>query len=163
MNVPALVGLITTVAVLLFAILLGSNLLIFVDTPSVVIVVFGTAFMTLATHGTRGLQSFFQGVRRVLAPKGSPHDDWSATDLRRVAEVARTGGISAILMAGCGDMIGLTQMLQNMSDPSALGPAMAVCMLTSFYAIVLNLVIFVPVSRFFSEAAIDAEAATQPA
>ena len=60
-------------------------------------------------------------------------------------------------------MIGLTQMLQNMSDPSALGPAMAVCMLTSFYAIVLNLVIFVPVSRFFSEAAIDAEASTQTA
>jgi flagellar motor component MotA len=163
MNVPALVGLITTLAVLVFAILIGSNLFIFFDATSVIIVVFGTAFMTLATHGTRGLQSFFQGVRRVLVPKGIPHDNWSATDLRRVAEVARTGGISAILMAGCGDMIGLTQMLQNMSDPSALGPAMAVCMLTSLYAIVLNLLVFVPLSRFFSEAAIDAEAATQPA
>lgn len=38
-----------------------------------------------------------------------------------------------------GTLIGLVQMLQNLSDPSAIGPAMAVALLTTFYgAIIAN-------------------------
>lgn len=38
-----------------------------------------------------------------------------------------------------GTLIGLVQMLQNLSDPSAIGPAMAVALLTTFYgAVVAN-------------------------
>lgn len=36
-----------------------------------------------------------------------------------------------------GTLIGLVQMLQNLSDPSAIGPAMAVALLTTFYGAVL--------------------------
>lgn len=39
-----------------------------------------------------------------------------------------------------GTLMGLVQMLQNMSDPSSIGPAMAVALLTTFYgAIIANL------------------------
>jgi chemotaxis protein MotA len=55
-------------------------------------------------------------------------------------------------------MIGLTQMLHGLDDPSQLGPAMAMAMLTSFYGILLNLLIFIPLTRYFTEAALDGEA-----
>jgi chemotaxis protein MotA len=35
-----------------------------------------------------------------------------------------------------GTLIGLVQMLQSMSDPSSIGPAMAVALLTTFYGAV---------------------------
>ena len=42
-------------------------------------------------------------------------------------------------MGMIGTLIGLVQMLQNLSDPSAIGPAMAIALLTTFYgAIIAN-------------------------
>lgn len=43
-----------------------------------------------------------------------------------------------------GTLIGLVQMLADMSDPGALGPAMAVALLTTFYGAVLANLIFIP-------------------
>lgn len=40
-------------------------------------------------------------------------------------------------MGMVGTLIGLVQMLQNMADPSAIGPAMAVALLTTFYGAVI--------------------------
>ena len=37
----------------------------------------------------------------------------------------------------CGLLIGLMIMLQNMSDPAMIGPALAVALLTQFYAVLL--------------------------
>jgi len=45
-----------------------------------------------------------------------------------------------------GTLIGLVQMLQNMSDPSSIGPAMAVALLTTFYGAVLANVFTIPVA-----------------
>ncbi|HLT22539.1 MAG TPA: MotA/TolQ/ExbB proton channel family protein [Bacteriovoracaceae bacterium] len=45
-----------------------------------------------------------------------------------------------------GTLIGLVQMLQNMSDPSAIGPAMAVALLTTFYGAVIANVFTIPIS-----------------
>lgn len=45
-----------------------------------------------------------------------------------------------------GTLIGLVLMLQNMSDPSAIGPAMAVALLTTFYGAVIANVFCNPVS-----------------
>jgi len=55
------------------------------------------------------------------------------------------GGISPA-MGMVGTLIGLVQMLQNMSDPSSIGPAMAVALLTTFYGAVLANVIFLPIA-----------------
>ncbi len=49
-------------------------------------------------------------------------------------------------MGMVGTLIGLVQMLQNMSDPSSIGPAMAVALLTTFYGAVLANVIFLPIA-----------------
>ena len=46
-----------------------------------------------------------------------------------------------------GTLIGLVLMLQNMSDPSAIGPAMAVALLTTFYGAVIANAIAIPVSN----------------
>ncbi|HEB68233.1 MAG TPA: motility protein A [Desulfobulbus sp.] len=49
-------------------------------------------------------------------------------------------------MGMVGTLIGLVQMLQNMSDPSSIGPAMAVALLTTFYGAVLANIIFLPIA-----------------
>ncbi len=50
-----------------------------------------------------------------------------------------------------GTLIGLVQMLQNLNDPSAIGPAMAVALLTTFYGSVLANVIFLPLAKKLEE------------
>ncbi|WP_243546417.1 motility protein A [Pseudodesulfovibrio tunisiensis] len=45
-----------------------------------------------------------------------------------------------------GTLIGLVNMLQNLSDPSSIGPAMAVALLTTFYGAVLANVVFLPLA-----------------
>jgi chemotaxis protein MotA len=45
-----------------------------------------------------------------------------------------------------GTLIGLVAMLQNMSDPSSIGPAMAVALLTTFYGAILANMVFSPVA-----------------
>ncbi len=49
-------------------------------------------------------------------------------------------------MGMVGTLIGLVQMLQTMDDPSKIGPAMAVALLTTFYGAVLANVIFAPMA-----------------
>jgi len=56
-------------------------------------------------------------------------------------------GATAPAMGMIGTLIGLVQMLQTLSDPSAIGPAMAVALLTTFYGAVLAFVIFNPIAE----------------
>jgi chemotaxis protein MotA len=46
-----------------------------------------------------------------------------------------------------GTLIGLIMMLQDMSDPDALGPNMAIAMITTFYGSIMANFIFMPVSN----------------
>ena len=59
--------------------------------------------------------------------------------LRRGAEVAPAMGL-------IGTLIGLVQMLGNLSDPSTIGPAMQVALLTTFYGAVLAHMILLPLA-----------------
>lgn len=45
-----------------------------------------------------------------------------------------------------GTLVGLVQMLANLSDPDAIGPAMAIAMLTTFYGAVLANLIALPIA-----------------
>ena len=57
------------------------------------------------------------------------------------AEIFTTLGTFAPALGMVGTLIGLIQMLQTMEDPSTIGPAMAVALLTTFYgAIIANLI-----------------------
>jgi chemotaxis protein MotA len=58
---------------------------------------------------------------------------------------AAMGAISPA-MGMIGTLIGLVIMLQNLQDTSAIGPAMAIALITTFYGAVLANVIFIPFS-----------------
>lgn len=62
------------------------------------------------------------------------------------AEIFTSLGMIAPAMGMVGTLIGLVQMLQNMSDPASIGPAMAVALLTTFYGAVLANVLFNPMA-----------------
>lgn len=62
------------------------------------------------------------------------------------ADVLDGMGADGPAMGMIGTLIGLVQMLQNMSDPSAIGPAMAVALLTTFYGAVLANVFTIPIA-----------------
>lgn len=63
----------------------------------------------------------------------------SASILRKAAEVAPAMGL-------IGTLVGLVQMLGQLDNPSAIGPAMAVALLTTFYGAVLANMVFAPLA-----------------
>jgi len=62
------------------------------------------------------------------------------------AEVFATMGTFAPALGMIGTLIGLVQMLQTLDDPSKIGPAMAVALLTTFYGSILSNLVFLPVA-----------------
>jgi chemotaxis protein MotA len=54
---------------------------------------------------------------------------------------------TAPAMGLIGTLIGLVQMLQNMSDPASIGPAMAVALLTTFYGAVMAFALIGPIGK----------------
>ena len=62
-----------------------------------------------------------------------------------IHEVIRGWIDIAPAMGMIGTLIGLVQMLGNMSDPKAIGPAMAVALLTTLYGAFLANVLFGPI------------------
>jgi chemotaxis protein MotA len=62
------------------------------------------------------------------------------------AEVFTSMGSFAPAMGMIGTLIGLVQMLQSMDDPSTIGPAMAVALLTTFYGSIMANIMCMPVA-----------------
>lgn len=62
------------------------------------------------------------------------------------AEIFTAMGNFAPAMGMVGTLIGLVKMLMLMEDPSAIGPAMAVALVTTFYGVLLANLIFLPVA-----------------
>ncbi|MBN1635920.1 MAG: MotA/TolQ/ExbB proton channel family protein [Deltaproteobacteria bacterium] len=65
---------------------------------------------------------------------------------KRGADILNSIGSFAPAMGMAGTLIGLVQMLQSMSDPSSIGPAMAVALLTTFYGSILANMIAMPMA-----------------
>jgi len=63
----------------------------------------------------------------------------SVSVLRRASEIAPAMGL-------IGTLVGLIQMLGNLEDPSTIGPAMAVALLTTFYGAILSNMLFIPLA-----------------
>ena len=61
---------------------------------------------------------------------------------RKMSEYALGSGM-------IGTLIGLVQILRDMDDPSAIGPAMAVAILTLLYGIILGEITFKPMATEF--------------
>ena len=62
------------------------------------------------------------------------------------AEIFTTMGNFAPAMGMLGTLIGLVQMLMQMNDPSSIGPAMAVALVTTFYGVILSNLVFLPLA-----------------
>lgn len=106
------IGIIGFIFIVVAAILYGSPLSIFIDIPSIVIVLGTIFFLALSKY--------------------------SFTELRSCSDEVVLSLINFSLLGGAiGFVIGMIQMLQNMSDPSSIGPATAVCLLTIFYGLVI--------------------------
>jgi len=61
-------------------------------------------------------------------------------------KIFRAIGDTAPAFGMFGTLVGLVQMLANMSDPSSIGPAMAVAMLTTLYGVLMANLIALPIA-----------------
>jgi chemotaxis protein MotA len=80
--------------------------------------------------------------------KGSLEREKDMTKMRhdQGAKIFSAWGEIAPAMGMIGTLIGLVQMLGNMSDPKAIGPAMAVALLTTMYGAILANVFCLPIA-----------------
>lgn len=65
---------------------------------------------------------------------------------RRAASILRRGSEVAPAMGLIGTLVGLVQMLAQLDDPSSIGPAMALALLTTFYGAILGTIVLGPLS-----------------
>lgn len=200
MDLATVIGLVMGYLFILGAILYGGSLLIFIDVPSILVVVGGTASALLYAHPMPAMKAFVAFVKnafqdRLTAPEdvtaqiqalaqkvrkedllslenevindpfmaravrlavdGVPVDTIRQTlgdELSQMkkrhemaADMLNFGGAIAPAMGMIGTLIGLVQMLQNLDDPSTIGPSMAVALLTTFYGAVMANMFFIPV------------------
>ena len=194
MDLATLIGIIGALALIVITMLMSGDLTMFVNVPSLVIVVGGTFCAVMAKYSLGNYLSFAKIAGKGF--KGSGIDIPELIDeIVALADEARKGGllslegkevssdflqkgiqllvdghdpdvVKALLskekteaekrhatgaaifldmssmapaMGMIGTLIGLVAMLANMSDPKAIGPAMAVALLTTLYgAIVAN-------------------------
>jgi chemotaxis protein MotA len=108
----------------------------------------GRLSQTENPHLRLGLEMMVDGVdadeiKEVMQAKL----DESLGSTRLLARVCDTAGLYAPAFGMIGTLIGLIQMLQNLNDPSAIGPAMAVAMITTFYGAFVANLIFLPLAN----------------
>ena len=93
----------------------------------------------------KGLQLIADGakapvIREILATEQKYMEEHHRVGQKIFKEM----GAYAPAFGMVGTLIGLVQMLANMSDPDSIGPAMAVALLTTFYGAVLANLVFLP-------------------
>ena len=93
--------------------------------------------LTMVADGSTG-----DVVERVLKT------EMAATTARHLkgASILRKGAEVAPAMGLIGTLVGLVQMLGRLDDPSTIGPAMAIALLTTFYGAVLANVVLSPLA-----------------
>ncbi len=201
MDLATLVGIVGALGLIIVAMLMAGDASMFIDAPSLVIVLGGSFFAAMAKFG---LGQFFSAMK--VAGKSfvfkidDPED--LIEEIVGLADAARKGGLlslegrevgnkflekgiqllvdghdpdvvkammskdrslaeqrhltgSAIFatlgdvapaMGMIGTLIGLVAMLANMSDPKAIGPAMAIALLTTLYGSLLANAVFLPIA-----------------
>ena len=192
MDIATLVGLLGGFGIIIGAIATGGDVMLFVNVPSILIVVGGTFMVTLMQVSLAdflgsfaiGLKAFFYKVddpkklieeaveladiarkNGLLALEGQEisndfmqkgislcvdgHDPalvqrMLAKEIDQTLERHEVGitmfknmAVMAPAMGMIGTLVGLVQMLANMSDPASIGPAMAVALLTTLYGAVI--------------------------
>jgi chemotaxis protein MotA len=203
LDLSTIIGIILAFALMVGAIMTGGPLSIFINTPSILIVVGGTIGCILTSYpfkelfgafailkkaflnkkisyidtinklidlstkarkeGILSLQSIMNEIKDDFLLKGIQMavDGQEPESLKSMlyqeidkleerhengADIFTTMATYAPAMGMIGTLIGLVQMLQTMEDPGAIGPAMAVALLTTFYGAVIANVFASPVA-----------------
>ena len=203
MDVATILGIVSGVAVIIWAMALGGSLLIFWDVPSVAITVGGMLASTFIQFSLPQCLSIFSVVKKTFVTKiPSPADlmkkmveyatinrrdgalaleqevsklhdaffakalqlivdgqnpddirDFLSMEIQYMQDRHNTGkkileymGAAAPAFGMVGTLIGLVQMLRNLSSPDQIGAGMAVALLTTFYGALLANLIFLPLA-----------------
>jgi chemotaxis protein MotA len=203
LDISTIIGIVVAFGLMLWAIMVGSPLLDFINGPSIAIVFGGTLGATFVHYPFANVFEAFRVAKKTFLHKEASVNeliiqlmafsnkarkegilslqgmmdqvidsfllkalqmavDGQVPDtLRRMlnteinyirerhdsgSAIFTTLGAYAPAMGMLGTLIGLVQMLQNMSDPNSIGPAMAVALLTTFYGAVLANIFFNPMA-----------------
>lgn len=201
MDIATLVGLLGSMGIVIAAMVLGGDAGIFVNPPSLLIVVGGTLLVVLMKYT---LQQFLAAgkiaVKAFMFKSQNPED--IITETVELADAARKGGLLSLeekevansfmqrgiqllvdghdpeivrmllnkemrltverhdfgsriframgdvapAMGMIGTLVGLVQMLANMSDPKSIGPAMAIALLTTLYGAMIANMLVLPIA-----------------
>ena len=173
MDLATVIGMLGAIGFIVMAMILGGSLGMFIDVQSILIVFGGTLFVVLSqftlgqffSAGKVAGKAFMFKIEtpEELIEKGvdmlvDGHDievvretlakDISMTTERHEfgASIFKGMGDVAPAMGMIGTLIGLVAMLSNMDDPKAIGPAMAVALLTTLYGAFFANVVCLPIA-----------------
>ncbi|MCD6138722.1 MAG: MotA/TolQ/ExbB proton channel family protein [Deltaproteobacteria bacterium] len=203
MDIATLAGIVSAFGLVIIAISMGGGINLFINIPSLMIVVGGTLGATMINYPLKEVLGVFRVVRNVFFAKSVSGPDTIRqfiefsnkarregilsleSDLKNLddefmkkgiqlsidglepkatreileteitfiqgrhrlgAEIFTTMGTFAPALGMVGTLIGLVQMLQTMNDPSSIGPAMAVALLTTFYGSILANIVCLPIA-----------------
>ena len=104
-------------------ILIEADLRAFLDVPSILVVIGPVIASISAKHGLEGFKELFR-------------------EGENQSKILHTMGVTGIFMGFIGSIIGLIIMLGNLQAKAAIGPAMAISLLTTFYGALIFLFSF---------------------
>lgn len=203
-DIVTILGLISSVGIIIIAIILGQSDANFFNLPSFLIVIVGTLTATSISYSGRELKKSLQSLRsclfrpvrnfallaksmidfasiartrgvlqlsnyeketqkepflnkgiRMVVDGYQPDNikrilqqdiDMQEERGRRAAGILRRASEVAPAMGLIGTLVGLVQMLADLQNPDAIGPAMAVALLTTFYGAILGTIIMAPLA-----------------
>ena len=118
-----IISLLIIVSAILGTILVSSGIGAFIDVPSLLTVIIPVIASISAKHGLEGFKELFR-------------------EGENQSKILHTMGVTGIFMGFIGSLIGLIIMLGNLSEQSAIGPALAISFLTTFYGALIFLFSF---------------------
>jgi len=203
MDIATVLGVISAFGLVIIAIFMGGGIQLFINIPSLMIVVGGTLGATMINYPLKDVFGVLNVVKKALFTRNIPVDelikrfikfanksrkegilalegeiknltdeflkkgiqlsidglepqeisnvletevDFIRTRHQMGAEIFTTMGAFAPALGMIGTLIGLVQMLQTMEDPSSIGPAMAVALLTTFYGSIMANIVCLPIA-----------------
>ena len=201
MDLGTIIGLVGGGGLILSAIFMGGSLGMFIDIPSVLIVVGGSGFTGFIRFSISDvintskvvMKAFFfkaesqeqiiedmlkyakiaKSEGLIALEKEKPDDPYAGKSLQFLSDGIDEGLIEAMLrkeikmmtdrhkvgqeffseLGGSapafgmvGTLIGLVQMLGNMSDPASIGPSMAIALLTTLYGAIIANLVYLPLA-----------------
>ena len=201
MDLATLLGMVGAIGIVLAAILTGGSAIVFVNVPSILIVLGGTVMVVMIKFSMGQFFGAFKVALRAFSNKTTDPEELIER-IVELANIARKEGMLALesqeidnefldegvkmlidgnsrevvstvlskdmqqtierhtwgakvfsatadvapAMGMIGTLIGLVQMLSNMSDPKSIGPAMAVALLTTLYGAMIANMVAMPIA-----------------